>query len=111
MIFQLLNFIMAGRAFAKNTPTLQASRPHIRESKILDTTPRIPDPRAGFVIFCQWKSAILRGIPDSFELYPGIHSPPFLIPQAKFLGFQIERTRIRIPLHGTTSILNDLKLL
>lgn len=67
---------LLSRAFAKKKPTLQASWPHGKESKILDTTPRIPDFRARFLTFCQWnldfnlESALVRGI-DSLSFIPG----------------------------------------
>lgn len=54
VIFQLLNFIMAasgGRAFAEKQKGLLCRLAGPMEE---NTTPRIPDPRAGFLIFCQW---------------------------------------------------------
>ena len=57
VIFQLLNFIMAAsgagvaRAFAEQKKGLLCRLAGPMEE---NTTPRIPDPRAGFLIFCQW---------------------------------------------------------
>ena len=77
----------------KKKPTLQASRTHVKESKILDTTPRIPDSRAGFVIFCLWKSTILRGIPDSLSFIPDSKAHDSSFHEQDFLDFRLNKNQ------------------
>ena len=69
-----------------------------RQSWILESTPRIPDPRYWIPVFVSgtwildFKCDLVRF--QVLELYSGFWSPEFRIPQAKFPGFRIPQAKI-----------------
>ena len=97
VIFQSLNFIMAAsgsRAFAKKKKGLLCRLAGPMEE---NTTSRIPDPRAGFLIFCQWnldfnlESTVVRGILNSLSFIPDSRAQGSSFHKQNFLDFRLNK--------------------
>lgn len=97
VIFQLLNFIMAasgGRAFAEKQKGLLCRLAGPMEE---NATPRIPDPRAGFLIFLSvelgfnLESTVVRGILNSLSFIPDSRAQDSSFHKQNFLDFRLNK--------------------